>query len=60
LRELGRSDEAVQQLDRAVADAPAPDPWFHEELAANYALLGLDDEARTNARIAADLRGEAT
>lgn len=60
LRELGRSDEAVQQLDRAVADAPAPDPWFHEELAANYALLGLDDEARTNARIATELRGGGT
>jgi tetratricopeptide (TPR) repeat protein len=56
LRELGRSGEAVQQLEQAVADAPAPDPWFHEELAENYALLGLNDEADTNARIAADLR----
>ncbi|HST16342.1 MAG TPA: tetratricopeptide repeat protein [Gaiellaceae bacterium] len=60
LRELGRSEEAVQQLERAVADAPAPDPWFHEELSENYALLGLDDEARANARIAEELRGEGT
>ena len=43
LRALGRSDEAVPLLEQSVAwaeTAGAPDGWFHEELALEYAELG--------------------
>jgi tetratricopeptide (TPR) repeat protein len=55
LRALGRADEAVPQLERAVAWAEAagrPDGWFHEELAEEYAALGREREAAEQARLA--------
>jgi tetratricopeptide (TPR) repeat protein len=58
LRALGRSDEAVPLLERAVAWAEtsgAPDGWFHEELALEYAELGRDAEAATQASAAIPL-----
>jgi len=58
LRALGRSDEAVPLLVQAVtwADgAGAPDGWFHEELAEEYAAVGRDDDARAHARLAEPL-----
>jgi tetratricopeptide (TPR) repeat protein len=62
LRALGRSDEAVPLLERAVAWAQTtgqPDGWFHEELAEEYAALGRDDDARAQARLALPLLLEA-
>ena len=58
LRALGRSDEAVPLLEQAVAWADgvgAPDGWFHEELAEEYAEVGRDDDARVHARLAEPL-----
>jgi tetratricopeptide (TPR) repeat protein len=58
LRTLGRSDEAVPLLERAVVWAEtsgAPDGWFHEELALEYAALGRDPEAAVQARAAIPL-----
>jgi tetratricopeptide (TPR) repeat protein len=58
LRALGRSDEAVPLLEAAVAWADAlgaPDGWFHEELAEEYAALGRADEAAQQARAAIPL-----
>ena len=58
LRALGRSDEAVPLLERAVAwatAAGAPDGWFHEELALEYAALGRDTDAAVQARAAMPL-----
>ena len=58
LRRLGRADEAAALLERAVAwaeQAGAPDRWFHEELAEDYAALGRVDEAREQARLAISL-----
>jgi tetratricopeptide (TPR) repeat protein len=58
LRALDRSDEAAPLLEAAVAWANgegAPDGWFHEELAEEYAALGRDDDARTQARAAIPL-----
>jgi tetratricopeptide (TPR) repeat protein len=55
LRALGRSDEAVPLLEQAVAWAEgegAPDGWYHEELALEYAALGRTDEAAEQARLA--------
>ena len=55
LRALGRADEAIPLLERAVAWAEAenaPDGWFHEELAEEYAAVGRIDEAREQARLA--------
>ena len=52
LRGLGRSNEAVPLLERAVAWAEAqgaPDGWFHEELAEEYAALGRGSDAREEA-----------
>ena len=62
LRALGRSAEAVPLLEHAVAWAQregAPDGWFHEELAEEYAALGRANEAREQARLAVPLLLEA-
>jgi tetratricopeptide (TPR) repeat protein len=58
LRALGRSAEAVPMLETAVAWAEvdgAPDGWFHEELAEEYAAVGRDADAATQARAAIPL-----
>jgi tetratricopeptide (TPR) repeat protein len=58
LRALGRSDEAVPLLERAVAWATeqgAPDGWFHEELAEEYAASGRPDDAKKQALLAIPL-----
>jgi tetratricopeptide (TPR) repeat protein len=58
LRALGRADEAVPLVERAVAWAEsqdAPDGWFHEELAEEYAAVGRATEARVQAAIAIPL-----
>jgi tetratricopeptide (TPR) repeat protein len=58
LRALGRPAEAAGMLEQAIAwaaAAGAPDGWFHEELAEDYAALGRDDEAREQARLALPL-----
>ena len=58
MRALGRSEEAVPLLERAVAwatAADAPDGWFHEELALEYAALGRDTDAAAQARAALPL-----
>ena len=55
LRALGRPEEAVAELEPAVAWADAegaPDGWFHEELALAYADLGRGDDAVPHARAA--------
>jgi tetratricopeptide (TPR) repeat protein len=62
LRALGRSEEAVPYLEQAVAWAEtegAPDGWYHEELALEYAALGRADEAAEQARLALPLLREA-
>jgi tetratricopeptide (TPR) repeat protein len=62
LRALGRSDEAVPLLEQAVAWAQsegAPDGWFHEELAEEYAAVGRTNDAREQARLALPLLVEA-
>ena len=54
LRALGRSEEAVQLLEQAVAWAQAagqPDRGFHEELAAAYADVGRSEEAAEQQRL---------
>ena len=58
LRGLGRAGEAIPLLERATAWAQAegaPDGWFHEELAEEYAEVGRADEAREQARRAIPL-----
>ena len=58
LRGLGRAAEAIPLLERATAWAQAdgaPDGWFHEELAEEYAEVGRADEAREQARRAIPL-----
>jgi tetratricopeptide (TPR) repeat protein len=58
LRALGRSDEAVPLLEQAVdwaKAADAPDGWFHEELALEYAELGRGDDSATQAAAAIPL-----
>jgi tetratricopeptide (TPR) repeat protein len=58
LRGVGRPDEAVPLLELAVEwseSAGAPDGWFHEELAEEYAVVGRADDARTHARLAIPL-----
>lgn len=55
LRALNRPGEAAALMGRAVAATTTPDGWFHEELAEDYAALGLRDEAAEQARIALDL-----
>ena len=58
LRALGRADEAIPLLEQAVAWAEvedAPDGWFHEELAEEYAAVSRPDDARQQARLAMPL-----
>ena len=58
LRALGRSPEAIPLLEAAVAWADgegAPDGWFHEELAEEYAAVGRDADAAAQARAAIPL-----
>ncbi len=55
---VGRPAEAAAQLERAVAwasESGAPDGWFHEELAEDYAALGREEDAREQARLALPL-----
>lgn len=62
LRALGRSAEAVPLLEQATTwaiESGSPDGWFHEELAEEYAAIGLDDEAHEHARLALPLLLEA-
>ncbi len=62
LRALGRDEEAVAELEQAVAWTEAegkPDGWFHEELAESYAALGRSRDAREQARLALPLLLEA-
>ena len=58
LRALGRSKDAVPLLEQAVVCAEnqgAPNGWFHEELAEEYAAFGRAAEAREQARLALPL-----
>lgn len=58
LRALGRSGEAVPQLERAAAwavEKGRPDGWFHEELALEYAAVDRAEDARDQARLAIPL-----
>jgi len=58
LRSLGRPEEAIPQLEQAVAWADAegePDGWFHEELALEYEDVGRLEEARAHGRLALPL-----
>lgn len=62
LRALGRNEEAVAELEHAVAWTNAegkPDGWFHEELAESYAALGRTADAREQAALALPLLLEA-
>ena len=62
LRALGRSAEALPLLQQATTwaiESGAPDGWFHEELAEEYAAVGRDDEAHEHARLALPLLLEA-
>ena len=55
LRALGRAREAVPLLEQAVESATrrgAPDGWFHEELAEEYAAVGRRHGRRDQARLA--------
>ena len=58
LRALGRSSEAIPLLVQAVAwseQSGAPDGWFHEELAEEYAAVGRAADAGEQARRALPL-----
>ena len=60
LRALGRPAEAAGQVERAVAwslRSGHTDPYFHEELAEDYAALGRAPEAAEQARQALELFG---
>jgi tetratricopeptide (TPR) repeat protein len=60
LRALGRSAKAASEAERAVAwsvRAGRNDPYFHEELAEDYADLGRVDDAAEQARQALELFG---
>ena len=62
LRALGRAEEAIPILEQAVAwaeAAGAPDGWFHEELAEEYAAVGRSEEAAEQARLALSLLEDA-
>jgi tetratricopeptide (TPR) repeat protein len=58
LRALGRTDEAIPLLERAVAWSERTgnaDGWFHEELAEEYAAVDHLEDARPHARRALEL-----
>jgi tetratricopeptide (TPR) repeat protein len=58
LRTLGRPEQAIPQLEQAVAWAEstgAPDGWYHEELAEEYAAAGRASDASAQARLALPL-----
>ena len=58
LRALDRPEEAIPQLEQAVASAEGaghPDGWYHEELAEEYAAAGRSKEAAEQARRAIPL-----
>jgi tetratricopeptide (TPR) repeat protein len=58
LRAVGRPSEAVALLEQAVAwteQSRAPDGWFHEELAEEYAAAGRAEDARAQALLAIPL-----
>jgi tetratricopeptide (TPR) repeat protein len=58
LRALGRIDDAIPLLERAVAWAESegkPDGWFHEELAVEYTAVGRTEDARCQAQLAVPL-----
>jgi tetratricopeptide (TPR) repeat protein len=58
LRALGRAEDAVPLLERAVASAKRRghgDGWLHEELAEEYVTLGRDADARVQATLAVPL-----
>ena len=60
LRALGRPEEAAARAEQTVAwsvRAGHPAPFFHEELAEDYAALGRLDEAAEHARRALDAFG---
>ena len=60
LRTLGRAAEAAREAERSVAwslRAGRRDPYFHEELAEDYAALGRDQNAAEHARQALELFG---
>ena len=62
LRGLGRSEEAIPLLERAVGwahEVGRPDGWFHEELAEEYAAVGRSEDAREQALLALPLLEEA-
>lgn len=55
LRMLGRPADAATLLERCIANSE-PDPYFHEELAEIYAVLGREEEAREQEELGARLR----
>lgn len=58
LRGIDRPAEAIPLLEQAIAwadDTGAPDGWFHEELAEEYAAIGRKDEAKAQAHLAIPL-----
>jgi len=62
LRALGRVGEAVPLVEQSVAWAEgegAPDGWYHEELALEYAALGRASDAREQAKLALPLLEQA-
>ncbi len=62
LRALGRAHEAAAVLEECVAwgaAAAVPDPYFHEELAEDYAALGREADAQEQARRALELISDA-
>ena len=60
LRTLGRPEEAVQLAERVVAWSESTgrhDPYFHEELAEDYAALGRPQDAAEQAVRSLELFG---
>ena len=56
---LDRPVEAAFQLERGVAQSPAPDHYLHEELAVAYTALGREAEAQEQTVIVERLRDTA-